>query len=177
MKINTFESGVLSALGRLCGKLHGKKILVGLSGGADSVSLLLALKALSAENGFEVRAMHLNHLIRGGEAYRDEEFCKELCGKLCVPLSVERADIPAAARAAGQSLELCAREYRYKALIKLSEDNDIDYIATAHNADDNAETVLYNVLRGSGLDGVCGIPAKRGNIIRPILGKNHINKH
>lgn len=169
-----FETDVALELNALCGSLSGKKILVGLSGGADSVCLLTVLKAISDDIGFKLYAIHINHMIRGAEADRDEEFCRGLCKDIGVPLEAVRADIPAAARLARQSLELCAREFRYKAFIKHCEDNEIDYIATAHNANDNAETVLYNILRGSGLDGICGIPKKRDNIIRPILGKTRV---
>lgn len=170
--VSGFETDVQNALTKLCGVLKGKKILVALSGGADSVSLLASLRSLSKVMAFKLFALHLNHMIRGEEADRDEEFCKKLCKTLKVKLEVRREDIPALAKKKGQSLELCAREYRYEILEDFCADNEIDFIATAHNANDNAETVLYNVLRGTGVDGVCGIPAKRGNIIRPILTKS-----
>ncbi len=166
-----FEADVADTLNVLCGDLKRKKILVGLSGGADSVCLLTALHNVSEKMCFKVYALHINHMIRGEEADRDEAFCRALCKEMGVTFAVKRADIPTMAKAASQSLELCAREYRYKAFIKHCVDNKITFTATAHNANDNAETVLYNILRGSGLDGVCGIPAKRDNIIRPILGK------
>jgi len=170
--VYSFEMDVQKALIKLCGNLKGKKILVALSGGADSVSLLASLCSLSKMMAFKVFAFHVNHMIRGEEADRDEAFCKRICKILKVKLEVRREDIPALAKERGQSLELCAREYRYEAFEDFCVDNKIDFIATAHNANDNAETVLYNVLRGTGMDGVCGIPFKRGNIIRPILGKS-----
>ena len=171
MAANSFEKDVAARLTALCGGLNGKSILVGLSGGADSVCLLSVLCALSGEMGFSVSALHVNHMIRGSEADRDEEFCFSLCKEKGVPFTAVRIDIPKEAKLSGESTELCARKNRYKAFIKHCEDNNIRYTATAHNADDNAETVLYNILRGSGTDGICGIPEKRGNIIRPLLGK------
>ncbi len=170
--VYSFEAGVAKTLEVLCGKLNRKKVLVALSGGADSVSLLASLVAASAKQGFRVLALHVNHMIRGEEADRDEAFCKKICKAYGVKLTVFREDIPALAKETGQSLELCAREYRYGVLRDFSVENRIDFIATAHNANDNAETVLYNILRGTGVDGVCGIPKRRANIIRPILDKS-----
>lgn len=149
--------------------LKDKKIVVALSGGADSVTLLLVLEKLGKSMGFSVFALHVNHGIRGEEALRDEKFCIELCDKNCIELKVCRADIPALAAKHKKSLETCGREYRYSALKEFCSENGVDYIATAHNANDNAETVLYNLLRGSGAEGLCGIPEKRENIIRPLL--------
>lgn len=166
-----FERDVQKALNALCGKLKGKKILVALSGGADSVCLLRVLYALSKTMGFKVFALHVNHMIRGEEADRDEGFCVKLCKSQRIKLSVFREDIPALAKKNGESLELCARNYRYGVFHKHCKENGIDFIATAHNANDNAETVLYNVIRGTGIEGLCGIPCKRDNIIRPMLDK------
>lgn len=171
MEKTRFEAEILTDLEDMCGGLCGKHIAVALSGGADSVSLLLALHSLSQKSGLKVSAIHINHMIRGAEADRDEAFCRKLCDSLSVTLYTAHIDVPKLARQKGQSIELCAREQRYKAFALYCDNYGIDYIATAHNANDNAETVLYNILRGTGLDGVCGIPAKRGNIIRPILKK------
>lgn len=164
-----FEAEVLTALEDMCGGVCGKHIAVALSGGADSVSLLLALHSVSRTSSFKVSAIHINHMIRGAEADRDEGFCCNLCDRLSITLYTAHIDVPRLARQSGQSVELCAREKRYESFAVCCDNYGIDYIATAHNANDNAETVLYNILRGTGLDGVCGIPAKRGNIIRPIL--------
>lgn len=169
--IRKFEHDTEIALTKLCGNMRGKKILVALSGGADSVCLLMVLSALAPKHGYKLFALHVNHMIRGAEADRDEAFCRGLCKDMDVKLKVVRADIPALAKEHGQSIELCAREYRYKAFAECCDKNKITYTATAHNANDNAETVLYNILRGSGMDGLCGIPQMRDNIIRPILGK------
>ena len=147
---------------------YGDAVIVALSGGADSVTLLHILLSIRDEYRLTLRAAHLNHGIRGEEARRDEAFAEELCGAWNVPLDVRHADIPSLARQSGKSEELCGREERYRFFDELSAMHGAR-IATAHNRDDNAETVLWNLVRGSGLGGLSGIPAKRGNIIRPLL--------
>ena len=151
-----------------------QRILVGLSGGADSTSLLVGLSELSANYGFELFALHVNHMIRGEEADRDEEFAKKLCQKIGVTFFCERIDVPSLAKKSGESLELCARNERYKAFERVCKNHCISHVATAHNACDNAETVLFNLLRGSGTRGLCGIPPKRKlcdgvTVIRPLI--------
>lgn len=144
----------------------GAKVTVALSGGADSVALLYALYELQDTLNIAVFAAHLNHMIRGAEADRDEQFVKELCERLGIPLTVGHRDVPALAQKSGQSVELAARQARYA----FFEDSIPDgLIATAHTASDQLETVLLNLTRGTGPDGLCGIPAKRGRIIRPLL--------
>lgn len=138
----------------------GERVLVALSGGADSVSLLLVLQKL----GYEVRAFHLNHCLRGAESDRDEAFCRALCAERGVPLNVGRCDI--AALSQGKAVEETARRERYRLLEQAAEG---DKIATAHTADDNLETVLFHLVRGSGAKGVSGIPPVRGAVIRPLL--------
>lgn len=152
------------AVQRLCGE-EKRNITVALSGGADSMALLNVLNSLKEELGINLSAAHLNHLIRGNEADRDEAFVKEQCAKMGVPLFCERIDVPLIAKDEKQSLELAARNVRYKFLQRVSK----GFIATAHTASDNLETVIYNLARGASLDGICGIPQKRGRIIRPIL--------
>ncbi len=145
------------------------KVLCALSGGADSVALLLILKALEAELGITVFAAHLNHGIRGVEADRDESFCSELCRSLGVPFVSERANVPAVAKIRKNGLEEAAREVRYEFLNRACSSLGCNKIATAHHADDNIETVLLHMLRGCALGGLKGISAVRGNIIRPLL--------
>ncbi len=169
--VNRFEYDIQKKLVEICGQLKGKRIVVALSGGADSVCLLNVLCVLSEKLKFKLSAIHVNHMIRGEEADRDAAFCISLCKQKKVKLLVYREDIPALAKKNGESLELCARNYRYETFEEHCAEHCIDFIATAHNANDNAETVLYNVLRGTGIDGVCGIPQRRNNIIRPILYK------
>ncbi len=146
--------------------LHaGDSVCVALSGGADSVALLLVLYELSSELDFSLSAVHVNHLLRGDESNRDEQFCRDLCGKLNVPLQIFREDASAFSHFIGESVETGARELRYKIFSGLT----CDKIATAHNLNDNAETLLFRLARGTGLHGLSGIPAVRGNIIRPLI--------
>lgn len=147
----------------------GDKVIVALSGGADSVSLLHVLYSDKEKYNIEIYAAHFNHGIRGAEADRDEGFCRELCKALDIPFYCGRADVPSFAAQTGESEELCGRRLRYEFLQGLAEKLGGAKIATAHNLNDNAETVLWNLTRGSGIGGLCGIPAKRDDIIRPLL--------
>jgi tRNA(Ile)-lysidine synthetase-like protein len=119
----------------------GENVLAALSGGADSVALLLSLREL----GYPVRAFHLNHCLRGAESDRDEAFCRRLCEKLGVELTVERVDIAAAA--GDSAVEETARRIRYARLEHAAHGAKI---AVAHNADDNLETMLFHLVRGTG---------------------------
>lgn len=148
-----------------------KGVLVGLSGGSDSVMLLLLLCEYRKRNfDFPIIAAHVNHMIRGDEAYRDEAFCRELCDSLSIPIEASRIDVPRLAYECGKGIEECARDARYKEFDKIiSGRDDIKWVFTAHNKGDNAETVLLNILRGSGAHGGSGIPCKRDNVFRPLL--------
>ncbi len=145
---------------------EGTSVLVGFSGGADS-ALLLSL--LSQTDGITVAAAHLNHCIRGEEAIRDEYFCRRFCDENNITLYTKRIDIPILARECGLGIEETARNARYEFFNEICRERGYDVIATAHNADDNLETVLLHLVRGTGLDGLCGIPPKRDNIIRPLI--------
>ena len=145
---------------------EGTSVLVGFSGGADS-SLLLSL--LSQTDGITVAAAHLNHCIRGEEAIRDEYFCRRFCDENKITLYTKRIDVPQLARSNGLSIEEAARNARYEFFNEACREHGYDVIATAHNADDNLETVLMNLTRGTGIDGLCGIPPMRDNIIRPLI--------
>ncbi len=149
----------------LLGDYHGATVTVALSGGADSMALLHSLLELKERLGIKVEAAHFNHLIRGEEAYRDEEFVKEQCRKLDVKLYTGQEDVPAYAENKGISLETAARELRYAFLRRINK----DFVATAHTASDNLETVIFNLSRGSALEGLCGIPPKRDIFIRPLI--------
>ena len=156
-------------------------MLAALSGGADSTALFLVLCALGDDLGFELSAAHFNHGIRQA-ADGDESFCRELCKKYGVPFFSEKQDVPAFAREKGLSLETAARLLRYEFLFKVKEELGADTIATAHHADDSAESVLMHVIRGSGLSGLAGIRETAelsfdfGNgrescrVIRPLIG-------
>ncbi len=143
----------------------GDTVTVALSGGADSVCLLNILLKLKEELNITVNAAHFNHMIRGEEAFRDEAFVKALCENLGVELFLKRADVPEFANQKCLSLELAARKLRYEFLEQVATGS----VATAHNAKDNIETVIFNLCRGSGIDGLCGIPPKRDGFIRPLI--------
>lgn len=145
------------------------RVLVGLSGGADSIALLSVLCELSEKYGFVVSAAHINHCLRGETAERDEEFSRAAAERAGVPFYLLRADVRGRAAEKGISEELAGREIRYEFFEKICEENGIDAIATAHHRNDNAETILMNFMRGSGISGLCGIPYRRGKIIRPLL--------
>ncbi len=151
-----------------------KKILVAFSGGADSSLLLYALHDWCSENEFSLFAAHVNHGIRGEEAIRDRDFCARVCEKMGIELFILDADVPAIAKEKGKSIESAARDVRYDFFAEIMEKNDIPILATAHNADDNLETILFRLARGTGLRGLCGIPPVRDLgvgrcVIRPIL--------
>lgn len=144
--------------------------LVGLSGGADSVMLLLYLVYLRKKCFFPLLAVHINHGIRIDEADRDEEFSRELCEKLGVEFKAVRINVPKLAKEYGKGLEEAARDARYNAFSEIiSGRNDIFTVAVAHNADDNFETVIMNMLRGAGARGLSGIMPVRDNIVRPLI--------
>lgn len=157
---------VRETITRRCMIQKGDTVTAGLSGGADSVCLVTVLHGLSHEMGFTLRAVHVNHCLRGEESDRDQHFCEELCKRLDIPLEVCRVDVTGFARESGRSTEEAARILRYGAFDKVSCGGKT---ATAHNKNDNAETVLFNIVRGTGLKGLGGIPYVRGNIIRPLL--------
>lgn len=144
---------------------NGDSIAVGFSGGADSVCLLHVLTCLKDEYDIVLKAVHINHNIRGDEALRDEKFCKEFCQKNGVEFVSFSVDVPALAKEKGISEELCGRQIRYQCFHKLGTDK----IAVAHTLSDSAETLLFNLARGTGMKGICGISAVRDNIIRPLI--------
>lgn len=161
------KEDVLSVIKRYNMLENCDRIVVGLSGGADSVCLLSVLNSLKAEYGFSLVAAHINHGIRGAEAQRDEESCKRLCESLNVPLEILHADIPTLSKQQGIGEEECGRIVRYDFFRSLAGKRG--KIATAHNLNDNAETLLLNLVRGAGSKGACGIPPVRDNIIRPLI--------
>ncbi|MDR2909277.1 MAG: tRNA lysidine(34) synthetase TilS [Oscillospiraceae bacterium] len=144
------------------------RLLIALSGGADSVCLLHVFLRLQGEYGLGVEALHLNHCLRADESDRDEGFVRALCGAVGIPLTVERAQVAALAEEAGESLEECARRIRYGFFEREAKSRGA-LVATGHNQDDNAETVILNLIRGTGLRGLCGIPRSRGIFVRPLL--------
>lgn len=147
----------------------GETVLVGVSGGADSVCLLHVLCLLSQSLDLTVVAAHLNHLIRGQEAERDQQMVVELGQRLGVPVQVGRVDVPSLRAQAGLSLEAAARQARYHFLEATATKVGATRIAVAHHANDQAETVLMHLIRGGGAEGLRGMRPGRGRIIRPLL--------
>ena len=152
--------------GRLILPEDGAKILAAVSGGADSMCLLSLLIGCGR---FTVAAAHFEHGIRGEESLRDCRFVEDYCREKGIPCFVEHADVPARAKELGLGLEETARRLRYDFLEQTAEREGFEWIATAHTADDNAETMLFHLARGTGLKGLCGIPPFRGRIVRPLL--------
>ncbi len=148
---------------------EGCRVLCAVSGGADSVYLLYKLLELSRERGIFVCAAHFDHCLRGAESKRDAAFVESLCKGLGVPFRLGSADVGSYAREHALGIEEAARVLRYAFLEEAAAALEADRIATAHNLNDNAETVLLNLTRGTGAKGLCGIPPVRGRIVRPIL--------
>lgn len=144
----------------------GDRVTVGVSGGADSMSLLNVLLASKDELNLTLTAVHINHGIRGEEAVRDENFVRDYCHKNGVELIVFSKPIPEIAKQTGEGEEECGRRIRYECFADVSEGG---IIATAHTLSDSLETMIFNMLRGSTASGLCGIPAKRDNVIRPLI--------
>ena len=148
---------------------RGGLILCAVSGGADSMCLLHLLRALGAEGGFTVAAAHFNHNLRGKESGRDAAFVQAQCAAWGVPFTLGAGDVAGEAARLGQGLEETARQMRYAFLEKTAGELGAARIATAHNADDNVETLLLHLVRGSGLQGLTGIRPRRGDVVRPLL--------
>ncbi len=144
----------------------GERVLVGLSGGADSVALLHFLRF---GLGCEVSACHVNHGLREAESLRDEDFARKLSAEWGIPFYLRQGDVRRLAEGSGRSVEEAGRDFRYACFEECRSEAGAEKIATAHTRSDQAETLLLNLLRGSGIQGLCGIPPKRGRIVRPLL--------
>ena len=158
---------------------QGDRIVLGVSGGADSVCLLEILSELKQEYNMELYVVHVHHGIRGSEADADERYVSSLCESMGVWYRRYEYDIPGMAQKRGMSEEEMGRDMRYKTFNMVLDEVGASKIAVAHNADDCVETILHNMCRGTGIKGMCGIPPVRGNIIRPVmcLGRNEIEKY
>lgn len=139
--------------------------LVALSGGADSVALLLLLRDL----GYRLEAVHCNFQLRGDEADRDEDFCQSLCDELALPLHRAHFDTRAYAQLHGISIEMAARQLRYAYFRQLREAIGAEAICVAHHRDDSVETILLNLIRGTGIHGLTGMKPRQGDVVRPLL--------
>ena len=147
----------------------GDVVIAGVSGGADSVCLLFILCRLQKKMGFEVKACHVNHGIRGEAADADEAYVRKLCGQLGVACRFFHENVELIARKRKQSSEEAGRAVRREAFDIMCREDGGTKIATAHHRDDNAETMLLNIARGTGLKGLCGIRPVQGRLIRPLL--------
>lgn len=148
----------------------GDRILVALSGGPDSVCLLTVLNELRDILNIEIFAAHLNHCLRGKEADKDQDYAKGLCEEMGIPFFEKKEDINILGKKLGMSSEMAGRKARYDFFQEIKQKNNIDKIALAHNANDQAETLLMRIMRGTGMDGIEGIKPIRDKIyIRPIL--------
>ena len=148
------------------------RILLGLSGGPDSVFLMEMLISLRKEFNFTLAACHVNHCIRGSDAIRDKEFCAELCKKRKIIFFSADINIPEISAKDKISHEIAGRNERYKFFNNLCQKHGFNKIAVAHNMNDSVETLLINLTRGCSLNGMCGIKPVNGNIIRPIFNIN-----
>ena len=145
------------------------KVLCAVSGGADSICLLHVLDREKDALGITLAAAHYEHGIRGEESERDAAFTAAFCRERDIEFVCEHGDVPSYAAERHLGLEEAARELRYAFLTRCADSLGCDVIATAHNLEDNAETVLFHLARGSGLKGLCGIPPVSGRLIRPLL--------
>jgi tRNA(Ile)-lysidine synthase len=147
----------------------GTKVLAAVSGGADSVCLLYILKSISEGLHFTLEAVHVNHQLRGKESDEDEQYVRNLCDKLGIKVHVFKLNIREIAREKRMSIEEAAREERYRVFRQLAEEIGADVISVAHNRNDQAETILLNIIRGTGLEGLKGMSYRNGPVIRPLL--------
>lgn len=159
---------------------HGDKILVALSGGPDSMCLLNILFELRDKLGIDIGAAHLNHLLRGQDSFEDEEYVINICKDMNIPCFVRRVDINKYSKENKLSSEMAGRNARYDFFDEVIREQGFTKIATAHNANDQAETILFRLMRGTGLEGLGGIKVSRENkIIRPILclSRNEVEQY
>lgn len=163
--VTSFERIVVQWIARENLFSVGEPLLVALSGGADSVALLRVLLRL----GYRCDAAHCNFHLRGEESNRDEEFCRTLCRQLGVALHITHFDTQAYARQKGISIEMAARDLRYAWFDELCCEHDYTRVAVAHHCDDSVETLLLNLVRGTGLAGLTGISSRNGRVVRPLL--------
>jgi len=162
-KHNTLLNKVKTSLNDLTGG-----IVVGLSGGPDSVCLLSLLSEIFPKNS--LIAVHVNHMLRTDEADLEQQYCNDLCNQIGIEIAVFQVDIRTLASSRGVGLEECGRDERYRLFEQVRAEKGFEFIAVAHNQNDQAETILMNIARGTGIDGLKGMEFKKGRIIRPLLG-------
>jgi tRNA(Ile)-lysidine synthase len=147
----------------------GDRVLLAISGGVDSVTLLFVLREISQDLSFTLALAHLNHLLRGEESERDEGFVKGLADRLSLPCYIKRINVRDEARRTGKSLQHAGRDVRYGFFNAIATERNFSKIAIAHNLDDQVETFLLRIIKGTGVHGLSSIPTRRGRIIRPFL--------
>lgn len=164
---------MISKVEQYCEQFHmiekGDRIVLGVSGGADSVSLFFVMLELREKYNIEIVVVHVNHGIRGDDAKRDENYVKELCGKYGIPFECIHADVRRMAKDFKLSEEEMGRKVRYDAFTEVAKKYNGNKIAVAHNQNDVSETVLLNLFRGSGMKGLAGMEPVRNGLIRPLL--------
>ena len=148
---------------------RGTKVIAGVSGGADSVCLLRMLDEMKEALDLTITCVHIEHGIRGEESRADRDFVRDLCAGMGIELKIYEEDVPRIARERSMTLEEAGRYVRYEAFRRELEKRGADVIAVAHHKGDQAETVLFNMIRGSGLKGISGMAPRNGNLIRPLL--------
>ena len=144
-------------------------VLVCVSGGADSMCLLEVMRHISYSRGFNIVAAHFNHKLRGEESDRDETFVMNVCEEHGIPFYSDRGDVAGIAKKQGRGIEETARDMRYSFFHETAEKVFASRIVTAHTVNDNTETMLLNLVRGTGASGMAGIPPVRGDVVRPLL--------
>lgn len=148
---------------------QGDQVILGLSGGADSVCLLFVLLKLQKEIPFTLAAVHINHQLRGEEALRDQQYVENLCKKLAIPLKIESVEVLKVAKLEKLGIEEAGRKVRYQVFESYAREIGANKIALAHHQNDQAETMLYHLARGTDLAGLAPMRPKRGRYIRPLL--------
>lgn len=173
--MQNLEKKIQSFVSTECGVMPDQKILLAVSGGVDSMVLL----HLMHKSGFSIMAAHVNFGLRKAESDRDEKFVRDWCKQLGIELKVKRFNTLSISKNLGLSIQETARTLRYQWFEQIRQDKSCDYIATAHHSDDETETFFINLLRGTGLAGLCSIPVVNGKIIRPILfaTRNEISQY
>lgn len=159
--------------------VKGDRVLIGLSGGPDSVALSLILRKLRKSLGVTLAAAYINHMLRPRAAKKEESFCRELCARLKIDFFSRKIPIPVLAKKDKTGIEECARNYRYEALEEIAGQYGANKIALGHHRDDRVETILFNLFRGAGRNGIIGFRAMRGPIIRPLydVGREAIDAY
>ena len=164
-----FTGSIIKTINKHSMLKGGETVLVGLSGGPDSVCLLTVLHRIKDDFHLTIRAVYVDHNLRPGETPSEIAFCRDFCGKMNVDFRVKSVDVKGYVKTYKLNKQEAARELRYKAFYEAAQETSADKIALAHNADDQAETVFMRLVRGTGPSGLTGIPAKRGALIRPLI--------